>query len=128
MPLGVSAWIAMRAGAQALGGLRVPPHDPTIWGFQPSTSEHRDLQQRLTPHSIKTMLDAPKLGDRWKGVSKRHYLQAAGPPPSRFADVRAAVADKPHYHTCSIAGGNEMMWPHPDELSAKLLAIIDRQG
>lgn len=105
MSLGVTAWIAMRAGAQALGGLRVPPPDPTIWGFQPSTPEHPDLQQRLTLHPIKTMLDAPKLGDRRKGVSKGTiYWRQAFPrralptcalhwPINRTGTIAASLAD-----------------------------------
>lgn len=132
---GVPDWVgfprerqdAMRMGAERFGGLRVPPPDPSVWGIQPGTAEHRDLQQRLTPHPIKTMMDAPELSERWQGVPKKHYLVAAGPPPSRFTGVHAALTGKPGWRTSSVVGGHEMMWTHPNELAAKLLDILGEQ-
>jgi pimeloyl-ACP methyl ester carboxylesterase len=132
---GVPDWVgfprerqdSMRSGAERFGGLRVPPPDPSVWGIQPGTAEHRDLQQRLTPHPIKTMMDAPVLSERWQDVPRKHYLLAAGPPPSRFTGVHAALTGKPGWHTDMVAGGHEMMWTHPGELAAKLLAISDPQ-
>ena len=116
---------AMLAGAQTLGGLLVPAPDPALWGFVPGTPAHQDLRQRLTPHPIKTMMDPPQLSGRWLSVQHKHYLLAAGPPASRFADVHAALAQDPGWTTALVTGGHEMMWTHPDELAAALLPLID---
>lgn len=115
---------AMRAGAQTLGGLRVPPPDPSIWGFEPGTPEHRQLQERLTPHPLKVMTEAPNISGRWLSVPHKHYLLAAGPPASRFADLHAQRARDPAWTTGLVTGGHEMMWTHPRELAAALLALI----
>ncbi|KNZ31518.1 MAG: hypothetical protein AD742_16065 [Methylibium sp. NZG] len=114
---------AMLAGAQAQGGLGVPPPDPSIWGFDSGTPEHRYLQQRLTPHPLKAMTDAPRISGRWLSVPRKHYLLAAGPPASRFARLHAERAGDPAWTTGLVAGGHEMMWTHPQELSAALLAL-----
>ena len=116
---------AMLAGAQALGGLLVPPPDPALWGFVPGTPAHQDLQQRLTPHPLKTMMDVPRLSGRWQRVRRKHYLLAAGPPASRFADVHAGLAGDPGWTTAVVTGGHEMMWTHPRELAADLLPLLD---
>jgi pimeloyl-ACP methyl ester carboxylesterase len=116
---------AMLAGAQALGGLRVPPPDPALWGFVPGTPDHQDLQQRLTPHPIKTMTDAPRLAGLWKLVVHKHYLLAAGPPASRFAGLHAALTGEMGWTTALVTGGHEMMWTHPRELAASLLPLIN---
>jgi pimeloyl-ACP methyl ester carboxylesterase len=116
---------AMRAGAMALDGLRVPPPDPALWGFVPGTAVHHELQQRLTPHPIKTMMDAPRLSGRWQAVKRKCYLLAAGPPASRFASVHAALAREPGWTTGLVMGGHEMMWTHPQELAGALLPLLD---
>jgi pimeloyl-ACP methyl ester carboxylesterase len=116
---------AMLAGAQGLDGLRVPPPDPALWGFVPGTPAHQDLQRRLTPHPIKTMMDVPRLSGRWQSVLRKHYLLAAGPPASRFSAVHATLAHEPGWTTALVAGGHEMMWTHPHELAAALLPIIN---
>jgi pimeloyl-ACP methyl ester carboxylesterase len=115
---------AMLAGARALGGLLVPAPDPALWGFVPGTPAHRELQQRLTPHPIKTMMDAPRLSGRWRSVQRKHYLLAAGPPASRFAGVHAALARDPGWTTGLVTGGHDMMWTHPRELAAALLPLL----
>jgi pimeloyl-ACP methyl ester carboxylesterase len=115
---------AMLAGAQALGGLRVPAPDPALWGFVPGTPAHQDLQQRLTPHPIKTMMDAPRLSGRWKSVAHKHYLLAAGPPVSRFANVHESLTRDPGWTTARVNGGHDMMWTHPQALAAAVLPLI----
>jgi pimeloyl-ACP methyl ester carboxylesterase len=116
---------AMLASAQGLDGLRVPPPDPALWGFVPGTPAHQELQRRLTPHPIKTMMDAPRISGRWQSVPRKNYLLAAGPPPSRFSDLHAALAHEPGWTTALVTGGHEMMWTHPHELAAALLSIIN---
>lgn len=116
---------AMLAAASGLGGLRVPPPDPALWGFVPGTPAHQDLQQRLTPHPIKTMMDVPRLSGRWRSVPRKHYLLAAGPPASRFSHLHAALTGKPGWASALVTGGHEMMWTHPRELAASLLPILD---
>jgi pimeloyl-ACP methyl ester carboxylesterase len=116
---------AMLAGARVLDGLRVPPPDPAIWGFVPGTPAHRELERRLTPHPIKTMMDAPRISGRWQSVPRKHYLLAAGPPASRFSHVHAALVHEPAWATALVAGGHEMMWTHPHELAEALLPILD---
>jgi pimeloyl-ACP methyl ester carboxylesterase len=116
---------SMLAGAQGLDGLRVPPPDPALWGLVPGTPAHQELQQRLTPHPIKTMMDAPRLSGRWQTVQRKHYLLAAGPPRSRFSDVHSALTKQPGWTTALVAGGHEMMWTHAHELAGSLLPILD---
>jgi pimeloyl-ACP methyl ester carboxylesterase len=115
---------AMLAGAQSLGGLLVPAPDPAFWGFVPGTPAHQDLQQRLTPHPIKTMMDAPRLSGRWKSVARKHYLLAAGPPASRFSGTHAALTADPEWTTALVTGGHEMMWTHPQELADAVLPLM----
>jgi pimeloyl-ACP methyl ester carboxylesterase len=116
---------AMLAGARSLDGLRVPPPDPALWGLEPGTPAHQELQQRLTPHPIKTMMDVPRLSGRWQSVRCKHYLLAAGPPKSRFSDVHAALTQQPGWKTALVTGGHEAMWTHPDELAASLRPMLD---
>lgn len=116
---------AMLSGARGLDGLRVPPPDPVLWGLVPGTPAHQELQQRLTPHPIKTMMDAPRLSGRWQSVPRKHYLLAAGPPRSRFSDVHAALSRQPGWKTALVPGGHETMWTHPHELAASLRPILD---
>ena len=119
---------AMLAGAQGLDGLRVPPPDPAIWGFVRGTPAHQDLQQRLTPHPLKTMMDVPRLSGRWQSVPRKHYLLAAGPPVSRFSNVHAALTKEPGWTTAVVTGGHEMMWTHPRELAATLIQFLDESA
>jgi hypothetical protein len=114
----------MLAGAASLDGHRVPPPDPSIWGFERGTPEHRQLQQRLTPHPLKTMMDAPRIAGHWQRVRTKCYLLAAGPPPSRFAHHHASVAAQAGWTTTVVPGGHEMMWTHPEELAASLRPCI----
>jgi pimeloyl-ACP methyl ester carboxylesterase len=116
---------AMRAGAQSLDGLRVPPPDPALWGIRSGTPAHHELRQRLTPHPIKTMMDMPRLSGRWRSVPRKHYLLAAGPPASRFSGVHAALTKDPAWTTAVVAGGHEMMWTHSRELAAALLPLLN---
>jgi pimeloyl-ACP methyl ester carboxylesterase len=114
----------MLAGAESLGGLQVPPPDPSIWGFEPDSPDHAYLKQRLTPHPLKTMMDLPRITGRWKQVGTKCYLLASGPPPSRFAHLHAAVAAEPGWMTAVVPGGHEMMWTHPEDLLRALSACI----
>jgi pimeloyl-ACP methyl ester carboxylesterase len=115
---------AMLAGAQRFDGWRVPAPDPSLWGLMPGTPAHQELQQRLTPHPIKTMMDVPRLSGRWKSVPRKHYLLAAGPPTSRFRDTHAALVEEPGWTTALVVGGHEMMWTHPRELADALLPLL----
>ena len=115
---------AMLAGAAQMDGLRVPPPDPTIWGFAPGSPEHDELRQRLTPHPLKTMKDAPTLSGQWRRVARKHYLLAAGPPASRFAPVCEALRSESDWTTAQVPGSHEMMWTHPQALADALLAVI----
>ena len=117
----------MLAGARRLGGLQVPPPDPSIWGFEPGTPDHEHLLQRLTPHPLKTMMDRPRITGRWQQVATKCYLLAAGPPPSRFAHHHAALAAAPGWTTAVVPGGHEMMWTHPDDLLHALSTCIARE-
>jgi pimeloyl-ACP methyl ester carboxylesterase len=114
----------MLAGARALGGLQVPPPDPSIWGFEPGSAEHQALRERLTPHPLKTMMDSPRITGRWRQVRNKHYLLAAGPPASRFAPYHASVAGLPDWTTAVVPGGHESMWTHPQALASALLPLI----
>ncbi len=116
----------MLAGAERWGGLQVPPPDPSIWGFGPDSADHRFLQQRLTPHPLKTMMDIPRITGRWKQVVIKCYLLAGGPPPSRFAHHHAACQEEPGWVTAVVPGGHEMMWTHPQQLLHVLSGCIAR--
>jgi pimeloyl-ACP methyl ester carboxylesterase len=118
----------MLAGAERLGGLRVPPPDPSIWGFEPGSPDHAHLQQRLTPHPLKTMMDVPRITGRWKLVASKCYLLAAGPPASRFAHHHAACQAEPGWTTAVVPGGHEMMWTHPEDLAQALPTCIARDA
>lgn len=114
----------MLAGAQRLGGTMVPAPDPSIWGFEPGSPDHVDLQRRLTPHPLKAMTDIPRITGRWKQVATKCYLLAAGPPPSRFANVHAACMEEAGWTTAVVPGGHEMMWTHPEALMRAVLSCI----
>jgi pimeloyl-ACP methyl ester carboxylesterase len=115
---------AMLAGARTLDGLRVPPPDPSIWGLEPGTAAHRELRERLTPHPIRTMTDVPRLAGHWRRVERKCHLLAAGPPPSRFRALHDSLSAEPGWRTSTVPGGHEMMWTHPRELAAALLACL----
>ncbi|RPH43079.1 MAG: alpha/beta fold hydrolase [Burkholderiales bacterium] len=118
----------MLAGARALGGLQVPPPDPSIWGIEPDSPEHRVLRERLTPHPLKTMTDVPRITGRWRQVQHKYYLLAAGPPASRFAHYHDRVAGLPDWTTAVAPGGHESMWTHPQELASVLRPCIARDA
>jgi len=112
---------AMRAGAQALDGLRVPPPDPAIWGI----TDSEDLawaRARVTPHPIKTMFDAPVIIGRWQHVPLKHYVLAGAHRGPRFVNHHAAVSRQAGWTTAMIDGGHDLMVTHPDELTQELLA------
>jgi pimeloyl-ACP methyl ester carboxylesterase len=117
----------MLSGARRLGGLLVPPPDPSIWGFAPDSPVHRELRERLTPHPLKTMMDIPRITGRWRQVRHKCYLLAAGPPASRFAHHHAEVAGQPDWTAAVVPGGHEAMWTHPHELATALLSCIARE-
>lgn len=115
---------AMRAAARALDGHRVPPPDPSIWGLEPGSPAHRDIAARLTPHPIRTMLDAPRLGGRWTQSSRKFYLLAADTRTARFRATHAELSATPGWATAVVPGGHEMMWTHPHELAGALLRCM----
>lgn len=114
----------MLAGADGLGGHRVPPPDPSFWGIEVNSEDHRLLSARLTPHPLKTMMDVPRITGRWKGVPTKCYLLAGGPPSSRFVPFHAACRAEQGWLTDIVPGGHDMMWTHPHALLSALLPVM----
>lgn len=114
----------MLAGCRALDGHRIPPPDPSLWGLEAGSPAHRDIARRLTPHPIRTMLDAPRLSGRWTQVERKCYLLAAETRASRFRAIHADLAARPGWVTRVVPGGHEMMWTHPHALAEALLSCM----
>ncbi|MBP9930461.1 MAG: alpha/beta hydrolase [Rhodoferax sp.] len=112
---------AMQRGAQTLGGVRVPPPDPAIWGI----TDPDDLawaRACVTPHPIRTMFDAPVVTGRWQEVPRKHYVLAGAHQGPRFVAHHAAVSNQPGWTTAVIDGGHDLMVTHPEALTHELLA------
>lgn len=115
---------AMRAASEALDGYRVPPPDPCIWGLEPGSPAHVHIGQRLTPHPIRTMLDAPCLTGHWAQVTRKFYWLAADTRTARFVALHAALSATPGWSTAVVPGGHEMMWTHPAALAEAILSCL----
>jgi hypothetical protein len=124
---GVSGWdgfpaqrkTEMLAGAQSLGGQRVPPPDPSIWGVK-DADDMAWLRACCTPHPLKTMHDRPRLGSAWQSVRVKHYVLAGGQANPRFQAYYDAVKCQPDWTTEVIAGGHDLMVTHPNEVRQAL--------
>jgi pimeloyl-ACP methyl ester carboxylesterase len=110
---------AMLAGAASLGGLRVPPPDPSIWGIE-SPQDLEWVRACCTPHPIKTMHDLPRLARSWLSVARKHYILAGAYGNPRFVANHAAFTRQPGWTTEVIDGGHDLMITHPLELSDAL--------
>lgn len=109
----------MLAGASALGGHRVPPPDPSLWGV----AEAEDLawlRACCTPHPLKTMHDLPQLGQAWRTVPTKHYILAGAQMNPRFCAHYKAAQSQSDWTTEVIDGGHDLMVTHPTELSMAL--------
>ena len=107
--------------ADVLGGVRVPPPDPAIWGI----TDPDDLawaRACVTPHPIRTMFDAPVVTGRWQEVPRKHYVLAGAHQGPRFVAHHAAVSNQPGWTTAVIDGGHDLMVTHPEALTHELLA------
>ena len=124
---GVSGWDGfpeqrkadMLAGAKTLGGQRVPPPDPSVWGV----TEAEDvawLRACCSPHPLKTMHDVPQLGQAWQSVRTKHYILAGAQANPRFQAYYDSVQSQPNWTTEVIVGSHDLMVTHPHELSMAL--------
>jgi pimeloyl-ACP methyl ester carboxylesterase len=109
----------MLAGARTLGGHRVPPPDPSVWGVT-AAEDLAWLRACCSPHPLKTMHDAPELGQAWKSVPSKHYILAGGQPNPRFLAHYHAAESQSDWTTEVIDGGHDLMVTHPNELSTAL--------
>jgi pimeloyl-ACP methyl ester carboxylesterase len=73
----------MLAGAEKLGGLRVPPPDPAMWGVT-NEEDAAWLRASCSPHPIKSMYDTPRLTQAWQAVRIKHYILAGVHANPRF--------------------------------------------
>lgn len=115
---------AMLAAAQALGGVRVPAPDPVIWGIT-APDDLAWARACVTPHPIKTMLDAAAITGRWRHVPRKRYVLAGANPGLRFANLHAVVSRQAGWTSAVINGGHDLMITNPDELTQELLAAAD---
>ena len=124
---GVSGWLGfpeqrrsdMLAGAKKLGGGRIPPPDPSIWGV----TEAQDvawLRALCSPHPLKTMQDVPQLGQAWTHVRTKHYILAGMNNNPRFRAHYNTAQSQADWTTEVIDGGHDLMVTHPYELSTAL--------
>lgn len=109
----------MLAGARSLGGHRVPPPDPSVWGVT-QAEDLAWLRACCTPHPLKTMHDAPQLGQAWKSVPAKHYILAGAQMNPRFLAHYNSAQSQSDWTTEVIDGGHDLMVTHPAELSMAL--------
>ena len=109
----------MLAGAEQLGGLRIPPPDPSLWGVT-SPDDVAWLRACCAPHPIKTMFDAPRLTQAWKAVPTKHYILAGANPNPRFEAHYQWAQAQAGWTSEVIVGGHDLMVTQPGELSAAL--------
>jgi pimeloyl-ACP methyl ester carboxylesterase len=110
------------AGAEQLGGLRIPPPDPSLWGVT-SPDDVAWLRACCAPHPIKTMFDAPRLTQAWKAVPTKHYILAGAHPNPRFEAHYQWAQAQAGWTSEVIVGGHDLMVTQPDELSAALQRV-----
>ena len=113
---------AMLAGAARLGGMRVPPPDPSAWGIT-SPQDLEWVRTCCTPHPIKTMYDLPRLGQSWQTVARKHYILAGAHGNPRFIAHHAAAIQQSDWTTQVIDGGHDLMVTEPALLSDALLQV-----
>jgi pimeloyl-ACP methyl ester carboxylesterase len=112
----------MLADAEKLGGLRVPPPDPSMWGI----SKEEDvawLRGSCSPHPIKSMYDKPRLNQNWQAVAIKHYIVAGASANPRFLAHYYAVQNQIGWTSEVIDGGHDLMITEPLALSAALQRI-----
>jgi pimeloyl-ACP methyl ester carboxylesterase len=112
----------MLAGAQKLGGLRIPAPDPALWGVT-NAGDAAWLRACCSPHPIKTMLDAPQLTQAWQTVSTKHYILAGAHPNPRFKAHYSWVQDQAGWTSEVMDGGHDLMVTHPNELVVALQRV-----
>lgn len=112
----------MLAEAEKLGGLRVPPPDPAVWGIS-NEDDAAWLRACCSPHPIKSMYDKPQLTQTWQAVGIKHYILAGAHANPRFLAHYHAVQNQIGWTTEVIAGGHDLMLTDPDALSAALQRI-----
>jgi pimeloyl-ACP methyl ester carboxylesterase len=110
------------AGAEQLGGLRIHPPDPALWGVT-SPDDVAWLRACCTPHPIKTMFDAPRLTQAWMAVPTKHYILAGAHPNPRFEAHYQWAQVQAGWTSEVIVGGHDLMVTQPDELSAALQRV-----
>jgi pimeloyl-ACP methyl ester carboxylesterase len=115
----------MLKGAEALGGWRVPPPDPTAWGIE-NEADLQWLRECCSPHPIKTMRDAPQLTGAWHSVPTKHYILAGAQPNPRFLAHYDSVSKQADWSTETIMGSHDLMVTHPFELAHSLDKIAQR--
>jgi pimeloyl-ACP methyl ester carboxylesterase len=113
------------AGAEQLGGLRIPPPDPSLWGVT-SPDDVAWLRACCAPHPIKTMFDAPRLTQAWKAVPTKHYILAGAHPNPRFEAHYQWAQAQAGWTSEVIVGGHDLMVTQPGELSAALQRLATR--
>ncbi len=112
----------MLAGAQKLGGLRVPPPDPAMWGIS-NEDDAAWLRACCSAHPIKSMYDKPQLKQAWQAVGIKHYIVAGAHPNPRFLAHYHAVQNQPGWTSEVIAGGHDLMVTEPNALTAALQRV-----
>jgi hypothetical protein len=78
------------------------------------------LRACCSPHPLKTMHDAPQLGQAWKSVPSKHYILAGAQMNPRFLAHYKSAKSQPDWTTEVIDGGHDLMVTHPNELGTAL--------
>ena len=112
----------MLAGAEKLGGLRVPPPDPAIWGVT-NADDAAWLRACCSPHPIKSMYDAPRPTQAWQAVRIKHYILAGAHTNPRFLAHYTAVQNQSGWTSEVITGGHDLMVTEPKALSESLQRV-----
>ena len=112
----------MLLGAEKLGGLRVPPPDPAVWGVT-NEDDAAWLRACCSPHPIKSMYDAPSLTQAWQAVGIKHYILAGAHMNPRFLAHYHAVQNQSGWTSEVIPGGHDLMITEPNVLSDALQRV-----
>jgi len=115
----------MLAGAEKLGGLRIPAPDPALWGVT-GEDDAAWLRACCSPHPVKTMLDAPRLTDAWKSVPTKHYILACAHPNPRFEAHYKWAQGQAGWTSEMMFGGHDLMVTQANELSAALQRVATK--
>lgn len=111
--------VDMLSGAKTLGGHRVPPPNPSVWGVT-DAEDVAWLRACCSPHPLKTMHDVPHLGQAWQSVRTKHYILAGAEANPRFLAYYHSAQSQPSWTTEVIVGSHDLMVTHPNELSTAL--------